>query len=68
MLILQTDVDGLLKLKESACKKRAEKAYSKDSNTSEKSESTLNDDCNSEIISNFSFDACEISELQITSV
>ena len=69
--MLQTDLDGLIRLKQSALKARPERIDKKQQscqNLSEFSISTSSDRIDSEIISNFSFDACEISELRITSV
>ena len=72
LLVLQTDIDGLYKLKESKAKKRLEKLNerlnNRESNKSDISFTTMGDDVNTDALSNVSFDACEISELQITSV
>jgi hypothetical protein len=72
VLILQTDLDGLVSLKQSSFKKRFdrlnEKLKSRETNLSDPSFSISSDNNESDMISNFSFDACEISELRITSV
>ena len=65
--MLQTDLDGLFRLKKSSFTNRSEKLKSSQ-NLSEFSISTSSEKIDSEVISNFSFDACEISELRITSV